>query len=69
MSSDFIIWDGEVSGKVMQMKLGVANGKVDDLQWQRIAYNFVPPFCVSPKSEEFIFSVVIFQSLYHFDWY
>ena len=60
MSKDFIIWDEEVSGKVVQMKPGVVDGKVNDLQWRRIAYDSVPPFCVSPKLEEFIFGVVIF---------
>ena len=56
VSKDFIIWNGEVGWQVVQMKLGVANGKADNLQWQRIAYYFA--ICVSLKSEEFIFIIV-----------
>lgn len=38
--------DGEVGGKVVEVKLGKEESEFDDAQWRRIAYSSVSPFAV-----------------------
>ncbi|GFS44894.1 hypothetical protein Acr_00g0092700 [Actinidia rufa] len=38
--------DGEVGGKVVEVKLGDGDGEIGDAQWRRIAYGSVSPFAL-----------------------
>lgn len=40
------ISDGEVGGKVVEVKLSSEDGEIDDAQWRRIAYGSVSPFAL-----------------------
>lgn len=64
--------DGEAGGKVVQVKLGVADGEVDDAQWRRIAYGSVSPFALLQSRRNSVLALSkmsMNSSPYHPDWY
>lgn len=64
--------DGEAGGKVLQVKLGVADGEVDDAQWRRIVYGSVSPFALLQSRRNSVLALSkmsMSSSPYHADWY
>lgn len=64
--------DGEAGGKVVQVKLGVADGEVDDAQWRRIAYGSVSPFALLQSRRNSVLALSkmsMSSSPYHPDWW
>ncbi|KAJ8751182.1 hypothetical protein K2173_016363 [Erythroxylum novogranatense] len=63
--------DGEVGGKVLEVRLG-GDGEMSDAQWRRIAYGSVSPFALlqSRKNSVAGFSKMqLSPSLYHLEWW
>ncbi|GAB4837215.1 Nucleoporin nup85 [Ancistrocladus abbreviatus] len=63
--------DGEVGGRVVELKLSNGSSEIDDATWRRIAYGSVSPFAMlqNRKNSAFALSKVPVASLSNVEWW